>query len=99
MKLIFFKLLLAHSIMLPYTPDGNIIWDLNFNVQHYFEILVHHFSTTLGIHNFRSNCGWYFNSISLSLKNANSKSRLSPFNHTCHDVESSSYRDLFGSDC
>lgn len=79
--------------------------DLNFNLQHYGTLKHWYtiFSTTLGIHNLRSSL-WpsiliQSPSHCYKFKKSNSKCRLSPFNHICHAKESSSYRNLFGSDC
>lgn len=89
---VFFKLLLAYPVLpCTYTQIYTMAisyGDLNFYLQHYGTLKHWYtiFSTTLGIHNLRSSM-------------SNSKSRLSPFNHTCHAKESRSYRNLFGSDC
>lgn len=106
---VFFKLLLAYPVLpCTYTQIYTMAisyGDLNFNLQHYGTLKHWYtiFSTTLGIHNLRSSL---WPSILIQspshcdkFKKSNSKSRLSPFNHTCHDKESSSYRNLFGSDC
>lgn len=105
----FFKLLLAYPVLpCTYTQIYTMAisyGDLNFYLQHYGTLKHWYtiFSTTLGIHNLRSSL---WPSILIQspshcdkFKMSNSKSRLSPFNHTCHDKESSSYRNVFGSDC
>lgn len=106
---VFFKLLLAYPVLpCTYTQIYTMAisyGDLNFNLQHYGTLKHWYiiFSTTLGIHNLRSSL---WPSILIQspshcdkFKMSNSKSRLSPFNHICHAKESSSYRNLFGSDC
>lgn len=106
---VFFKLLLAYPVLpCTYTQIYTMAisyGDLNFYLQHYGTLKHWYtiFSTTLGIHNLRSSL---WPSILIQspshcdkFKMSNSKSRLSPFNHTCHDKESSSYRNVFGSDC
>lgn len=106
---VFFKLLLAYPVLpCTYTQIYTMAisyGDLNFYLQHYGTLKHWYtiFSTTLGIHNLRSSL---WPSILIQspshcdkFKKSNSKSRLSPFNHTCHAKESRSYRNLFGSDC
>lgn len=106
---VFFKLLLAYPVLpCTYTQIYTMAisyGDLNFYLQHYGTLKHWYtiFSTTLGIHNLRSSL---WPSILIQspshcdkFKMSNSKSRLSPFNHTCHAKESRSYRNLFGSDC
>lgn len=106
---VFFKLLLAYPVLpCTYTQIYTMAisyGDLNFNLQHYGTLKHWYtiFSTTLGIHNLRSSL-WpsiliQSPSLCYNFKKSNSKCRLSPFNHICHAKESSSYRNLFGSDC